>query len=613
VRGAPEILQLVSAGIVPCAAYLALGLRLLTRLGVETRGAERLALAFVFGSGVASLGILLLRALGVPLPLLAAGAVALLALPRPGRRGARSTGAALPADPGWVRVVDAATLALGALLFLAALGPETFWDGFEYHLPLVAAWTEGPIRPLPGFLDAEFRAGVDLLAVPALTSGFPDAAAAVSAAFALSLAGLVRAEARRRASPAAGSLAGLFTLLAPLSLELAPSTYVDLGLGAYGFAALLFADRWNRGGAPSCLTACTCCLAFAMNAKLHGAALAPLLLVIVLLGGRPPAASRLTRCAGLAALLVSPWLIKTTLSTGNPFFPLLGGWLGTGPTDATTLALRRLRLLANYPVPRDLGGLARYLASLQVGSNPHVGGLLGPLPLALAPLALGRLSRASAVLLATLCGLVVAMFFALPAVRFGTPVWPWLGVAAALGGRRLAASGALARGVLGAALVLALLHQGAAAARMCVERVAALPDPHAYERRVFPDQDALRRMVARAEPVVGIPMGAVAWMPRPVYNLLWERNGELFFGRGMPEGLVRTPPDRAFALLRARGVRSLVLDVVPPHPGDGRVGHPAVDVWLADGRARLAADVPSLPARGERVWVLVRLRDPAAP
>ena len=50
------------------------------RFRVEARGAERLALAWVFGTGVASLGILLLRALAVPLPLLFAGAVAVLAM-----------------------------------------------------------------------------------------------------------------------------------------------------------------------------------------------------------------------------------------------------------------------------------------------------------------------------------------------------------------------------------------------------------------------------------------------------------------------------------------------------------------------------------------------------
>ena len=51
-----------------------------------------------------------------------------------------------------------------------------------------------------------------------------------------------------------------------------------------------------------------------------------------------------------------------------------------------------------------------------------------------------------------------------------------------------------------------------------------------------------------------------------------------------------------------------MLDVAPPHPADGRLGHPVVDAWLAEGKAAIAEDVEPLPARGDRVWVLVRLR-----
>ncbi len=94
-------------------------------------------------------------------------------------------------------------------------------------------------------------------------------------------------------------------------------------------------------------------------------------------------------------------------------------------------------------------------------------------------------------------------------------------------------------------------------------------------------------------------MGAVSWMPKPVYNLLWERNGELFFREG-------TPPDAARALLEERDVRSLVLDVQPPHPDDGRTGHPIVDAWIEQGQAAIAPEVAPLAARGDARWVLVR-------
>jgi len=598
VRGGFEVAELLAAGLVPCLAYAVLGLPWLRPLGIQARGAERLALAFVFGSGSASLAILLLRALGIPLPVWGVGGAAglvLLAGARLGRGGA----SALPA-PGWARGVDLASAALAVLTFLVACAPETSWDGFEYHLPLVTAWTEGPIRAVPGLLDAEFRAGVDLLYAPMLTSGFPDAAAAVSAGFALALAALVRGEAGRRASPGAGALAGCFTLLVPFSVEAAPTSYVDLGVAAYGFSALRFADRWNRGGAAANLAASALCLGFAANAKLHAAALCPAVLALVLLGGRRPSGRALLRSAGLVALVTAPWFVKVGITAGNPLFPLLPGWLGSGPTDARNLELRRLRLLANYPVERDLSGLARYLASITFGRSVHVSGLLGPLPLALAPFAWWRPSRASLALLAVGSALLVLNFLATPALRFGGPLWPWLAVAAAVGGRRVARSGRAARAVVGAALGLLALHHGVVTAQRYLPRIAALRHPTAYERAMFPDQDNLRRMVARADPVVGIPMGAVSWMPQPVYNLLWERNGELYFVEG-------TPPGPALALLRRRGVRSLVIDAEPPHPADGRVGHALVDAWLARGRAEIAEDVHPLPARGQRVWVLVRL------
>ncbi len=609
-RAASEIAQLVVAGVVPDLAYLALGLWMLRPLGLAVRGAERLALAFVLGSGVASLAILLLRGLDVPVPLVALAGVAVLGVLR--LRPDASNGSA-PAAAGWVRAVDAAALVAAGFTFVAALAPETSWDGFEYHLPMVQAWSEGPIRALPAVLDAEFRAGVDLLYLPAVAAGQPDAAAAVSAGFALALAALVRAEARRRASPGAGAIAGGFVLLVPFTLDAAPTTYVDLGVGAYGFLALLSADRWNRTGDVRALAVCALGLGFAANAKLHAFALCPAALVIATLGGRRPPARVLAGCAGLAFALVAPWLVKSAFTSGNPFFPFLGSWLGTGPTTEQVLSLRRFRHSTDFGVDRGVGDFLRYLASIQFGSNPHVSGLIGPLPLALAPFALRRLSRPTAVLAGTLAALFGLQYAAMPALRFGAPLLPFLAIAAAVGGARLARTAPPARGILGVAFALLALHHGAALGARYGPRLAALRHPAAYERRVFPDQIALREVVSRGEPVVAIPMGAVLWMPKPVYVLLWERNGELFFRdlRGTRDGeafvVPRTPPDRARALLERRGVRSLALDVRPPHPHDGRVGHPIVDAWLREGSATLRPDPDPPRARGDRRWVLVDL------
>jgi hypothetical protein len=605
VRGASELAHLLAAGLLPVLAYTGLGLwmlRLLPASILEEAGgrrsvgaAERAALAFALGSGAASLLLLGLRSLSVPGPLPAARCVL----------GGRRAGEPKPdAQIGrWPRAVDAATLALGLAAFLAALAPETSWDGFEYHLPMIQAWADGPIRALPAMLDSEFRAGVDLLAIPTVAAGQPDAAAGVSAAFAACLAALVRGEATRRAGRAAGALTGWFVLAVPFTLVFSVSAYVDLGVGVYGFVALSFADRWNRRGVPASLVVSALALGFAANAKLHAAVLGPSILLLLCAGGRPPGWSALLRFASLAGALALPWFIKAWLTTGNPFFPILGAWLGYGPTTAENLRWKALEVHHYIALERSVTGFARYLLAITFTTLYHIGGMLGPLPLALGPWAAPPRERATRALVAVIALLLPLQFLFMPAVRFGSPLLPFYAVAAAVGGVRLARSGDLGRSVLGVALATLALFHAASAAQDYVPRIAALRDPRAYERAVFPDQDALRDTVAELEPVVAIPKGAVSWMPKPVYVLHWTRNGELFFDN-------RTPPREAHALLRRRGVRSLVIDVSPARIRPNALGHPLVDAWLRGGGARLRADVARRPADDGRVWVALELLGP---
>jgi hypothetical protein len=591
-RDAHELVALALAGLLPNLAYLSLGAWLLRACGAPVRGSERVAVAYLAGTGVASLLLLGTLTLGGPLPLAACAAIALAGVP-------------LLRMPRAPRFADAAVLALAALTFLAALGPETNWDGFEYHLPIVTAWTQGGVRALPGWLDAELRAGIDLLFAPAVAAGQPDAAACVSACFAAALAALLRAEASRRATPLTGSLCAGFALAVPLCVQNAAYSTVDLGVGAYGFLALLEADRWSRSRDGRHLLASAAFAAFAANGKLHAAALVPAVLAVAWLGGARPSVVQLARAAALFAALAAPWFAKEWATTGNPLFPLFASALGSGPFDPRHLELRQLRLGTDYPVPRDAAGFVTYLVGLTFGRNVYSGGLVGPLPLALGVLAIGRTTRATA----ALAGVVAAGFALqavfLPALRFALPLVPFLGLAAAVGGARLARSGGAARAALALSLsALALLH-GTRLLAEYLPRVAALRDPHAYELAIFPDQDALRRIVAQAEPAVAIPMGAVAWMDRPVYLLHWERNGELFFDAVRGNW---TPPADALALLRRRGVRSLVIDVPAGASPERGLGHATLDAWLSKGEARVRDDVPRLPARRGREWLLVELR-----
>jgi hypothetical protein len=526
----------------------------------------------------------------------ALAAIALVGLP-----ALRDRVAAAPAAPEarLARAFDVASAGVAALLGVAALAPEVAWDAVEYHLPMIQAWVAGPIRAIPGMLDAEFRAGVDLLFVPAVAANEPDAAASISAGFAAALAALVRAEARRRAGAVPGSLAGLFTLLVPFTLAEGSAATVDLAVGAYGFAALLAADRWNREGRIESLTLAALCLGFVANAKLHAVVLMPVALALVLLGGRTPPALPLLWRAALSAALTVPWLAKTALTAGNPVFPLLAGVFGHGPSSPELLAWKRGDVYYYVAVERSVPGFFRYLASLTFGRTYHVSGLLGPLPLALAPLAWTRPSRSTLVLIALLALLFALQFVFMPALRFGAPLLPFYALAAAVGGARLARSGDAGRRAVAAALVVAGAIAAVGAVRQLVPRVVALGAPAAYERAALPAQATLREVVARADPVVAIPRGAVSWMPKPVYNLHWSRNGEMFFDE-------RTAPDAALTLLRERGVRSVVIEA--PRGRARRVGHPIVDVWLAEGSARLVPDPNPPPAHRDRVWRMVTLQ-----
>jgi len=601
IRGAGELWMLVAAGCIPPLAYLVLGLLLLRWLRVPARGVERLALSWLLGTGAASLLLLGLRSLDIPVSLISlavASAAGLAFLRRAGR--AEHRGAVARERTRGAVVVDVATLLTGIFMVLAALGPEVSWDALEYHLPIAKAWSEGPIRSLPGVFDAELRTGVDLLYIPAMTAGAPDAAAVVTACFALTLAALVRVEATRSLSLVAAAWCGLLTLLTPIILTHAPTCYTDLAVGGYGFASLLAAHRWNRDGDRTLMVLAVVFAAFAANAKLHAAVLIPAIFVLLLFGGRPPRKRSLFHLVGLVIVLTLPWFVKAALSTGNPLFPLLGEVFGWGPSDAAHVAIRTERLALD--LPPELRSLGSYLYHLAFGDHPYLGGLLGPLPLAFAPLALRRMDRATAALTVVWLGLFALQFIFAPSLRFGIPLLPFVALVAATGADSLARRRRSLGIAVGLLCATASIFQAASAVGAYAPRLGAVRAPGPYERAVWPAEESLRKIVARGAPVVAIPMGAVLWMPKPVYLLIGERNGEIFD--------VSDPPRHIFDVFERRGVSSLVVSVELPLPADGGLRHATYDEAIRRGWLRPRPDVQPLPAFPGRVWVLLEVVQP---
>jgi hypothetical protein len=218
------------------------------------------------------------------------------------------------------------------------------------------------------------------------------------------------------------------------------------------------------------------------------------------------------------------------------------------------------------------------------------------------------MDRALAALTAVWVGLFALQFAFAPSLRFGTPLLPFVALVAANGAEWLARHGRSVAITVGLLCAGVAAFQATSAIGAYGPRLAALRAPGPYERAVWPAEESLREIVASAEPVVAIPMGAVLWMPKPVYLLIGERNGEIFVGRDAPR--------HVFDVFERRGVRSLVVSVKSPIPANGRFEHPVFGAWVRRGWLRPRADVQPLPSFPGKVWVLLDVvpprRSPAA-
>lgn len=343
----PQRLPVVGAAVLIAAGALGLGgliLRALRLTGVVTVW-ERVALAFGLGaSGLGVLTLLVGRAGGLTpwpvrlgLALLAAAEAACLAREWKDRKGSES-----PRKPGDVSGDSGPArlgfwLAAGPFLVLMALGamvPSMDFDAIEYHLQGPKEYYKaGRIAFLPHNVYTSMPFNVEmlhLLGMEVLDDWWWGALAGqlLVAAHAPMAAVLVARAAARAGSPRAGWFAALVYLTTPWVYRLAVLPYVEGPLGYY-HAALVWAGfvAWTET-APVVRRRL-----WAAAGLLAGGAMAckyPALVSAVLPFGfvaladavrwRSPSAV-VAFCLGWAAVM-TPWLGKNVVDTGNPVYPL---------------------------------------------------------------------------------------------------------------------------------------------------------------------------------------------------------------------------------------------------------------------------------------------------
>jgi hypothetical protein len=240
-------------------------------------------------------------------------------------------GARAGSGPG---IVFSVTLgaALLALALFALRNPPIDQDSLEDHLPMLAAWLQSgslgiPVH-VPGGGPAAYPGGVEILQLVTVMACGRDTFVPwpVVAARGLLVLALRRLALELGARALVAELLALALLAAPGVAAHGKGTNADLVIIGWLAIALRFSLRFRRGGAPADLGIALLALGLLSGLRLSSPAIAAGALLIVLLGpGRR--SLRELRDAGAVAWLAAAglggfWLLRNTLSTGSPFFPV---------------------------------------------------------------------------------------------------------------------------------------------------------------------------------------------------------------------------------------------------------------------------------------------------
>jgi len=231
----------------------------------------------------------------------------------------------------WMLAV-APGLAIAALL---ALTPTLDPDGLGYHLAVPKRWlSSGSLQYLPTYPNSNMPMGAEMLFTIALC--FAGDAAAKFLEFALGTLGAwgLFLAGKRLGGRVAGAIAASMFLFGPLGVTpLLGWAYLEgitsFAIIAASLAWLVWFDRRERSWLRYSYTLAGIAVSFKITAGLLPVALLLLTASVVRAEAEKPRTASSLRGArpwvemtALTVLPVTPWLIRSTLVTGNPFFPM---------------------------------------------------------------------------------------------------------------------------------------------------------------------------------------------------------------------------------------------------------------------------------------------------
>ncbi|MBI5936187.1 MAG: hypothetical protein HY867_20975 [Chloroflexi bacterium] len=317
-----------------------------------------------------------------------------------------------------IGLIAAFTLVILAANLIIALSPPTSFDGLTYHLTLPKYYLfEGRIDFVPELMYWGMPQLSEMAFTLAMKFGGAEAAATLQW-----MVGVVALTAifsfvqqtlnKNSAWVAVASLLCGWTLSDALS-----RAYVEWSLVLYGALFLIQLNQWRATRSRADLIWSAIFAGFALSTKYMGGILVVAGIVVIFFDQFPVIARRAIsptkqsplprdgllrekrpRNDGIknaflfgliASLILSPWLIKNYLATGNPFYPIL---FPAGAMDATRLDFYEGTPIALTPIERILLPALASFRGLEGGApfNASLGPLLFALSLT-APLAWTRL------------------------------------------------------------------------------------------------------------------------------------------------------------------------------------------------------------------------------
>jgi len=230
------------------------------------------------------------------------------------------------------KVFGAVAVAAAVLTLVYSFNPPMDFDVLEYHLGAPAYWfSHGAIRYIRYNAYSNFPSNAEMLYLFSMALTGSKLAGAIvgkvlNAYIAVAAAGAAFAVGRWMLSRSVGVFAAAALLVSAGFFQVATAGYVEPLQVLYTVLAVLAAGRFVEQGGWGMLTTAAILTGLAMCAKYTSAPFLAVPMAFAMLLRRGGVWERLRHAivfSAIAIAVLSPWLIKNLVLTGNPLYPLL--------------------------------------------------------------------------------------------------------------------------------------------------------------------------------------------------------------------------------------------------------------------------------------------------